>query len=33
MLLAAEKGDITTIIGGIAPDWGRSAPWAARRRR
>jgi hypothetical protein len=22
MLLAAEKGDITTIIGGIAPDWG-----------
>ncbi|MFD7293898.1 hypothetical protein ACFV9W_11450 [Streptomyces sp. NPDC059897] len=22
MLFAAEKGDITTIIGGIAPDWG-----------
>src|SRR5213595_3543604 len=22
MLLAAEKGDISTIIGGIAPDWG-----------
>ena len=22
MILAAEKGDITTIIGGIAPNWG-----------
>ncbi|TLS40657.1 hypothetical protein WBG99_19035 [Streptomyces sp. TG1A-60] len=22
MFVAAEKGDITTIIGGIAPDWG-----------
>ncbi|SFE94689.1 hypothetical protein SAMN02787118_10310 [Streptomyces mirabilis] len=22
MLFAADKGDITTIIGGIAPDWG-----------
>ncbi|MGY0490204.1 hypothetical protein [Streptomyces sp. WG-D5] len=22
MFLAAEKGDINTIIGGIAPDWG-----------
>ena len=22
MVLAAEKGDINTIIGGIAPDWG-----------
>ncbi len=22
MLLAADEGDITTIIGGIAPDWG-----------
>ena len=22
MLLAADKGDINTIIGGIAPDWG-----------
>jgi hypothetical protein len=22
MFLAADKGDITTIIGGIAPDWG-----------
>lgn len=22
MYLAAEKGDITTIIGGIAPNWG-----------
>ncbi|ELP69510.1 hypothetical protein PV735_46685 [Streptomyces turgidiscabies] len=22
MMLAADKGDINTIIGGIAPDWG-----------
>ena len=22
MFVAADKGDITTIIGGIAPDWG-----------
>ena len=22
MLFAADKGDINTIIGGIAPDWG-----------
>ncbi|ASY33681.1 MULTISPECIES: hypothetical protein [unclassified Streptomyces] len=22
MLMAADKGDINTIIGGIAPDWG-----------
>jgi hypothetical protein len=31
MLFAAEKGDITTIIGGIAPDWAPSAAWATRR--
>ena len=31
MFLAADKGDITTIIGGIAPDWGPfGSAWATR---
>lgn len=33
MVLAAEKGDITTIIGGIAPDWGPFGALGTETRR